>query len=122
MKKSELIKIIKEEVLNVISEQKKETNYKDSCRLNLEGQRSLARQLVKDLGVIDQDEAEYLFRTLGCVNFMTNIYKPIDRINKKVDKARALLNILKPGTAAGNALKALRDKNKRNLKMVNQKR
>ena len=113
MKKSELIKIIKEEVNALLREEDKEP----ACKLGAAQQRDLARQIGSKTALYTQDQLEEIYNVLGCEKFMKKVYNPLNGMKDSIDRSEALEKYLKTPEYQ-TALKA----SKQNQKIVKQKR
>ena len=93
MKKSELIKIIKEEVNAVLRE--KEEDKDPACTTSPDHQRGLARQIGSKTALYTQDQLEEIYNVLGCEKFMKKVYNPLNRMKDSLDRSEALEKYLK---------------------------
>ena len=91
MKKSELIKIIKEEVSAVLREE----DEPQACKLGREQQRQLARQIGSKTALYEEDQLEEIYNVLGCKKFMKKVYSPLDRMKDSIARKDALEKYLK---------------------------
>ena len=114
MKKSELIKIIKEEVSAVLREEEDEPQ---ACKLGREQQRQLARQIGSKTALYEEDQLEEIYNVLGCKKFMKKVYNPLNVMRDSLARKEALEKYLKTSEYKA-ALRAFKE----NQKIVNQKR
>ena len=95
MKKSELIKIIKEEVNAALREENTSPSSDPACLTSPDHQRGLARQIGSKTDFYTQDQLEEIYNVLGCEKFMKKVYNTLDRMKDSLARFEALEKYLK---------------------------